>query len=47
MLFNKVLDENEKCAFIFTLKQKELFGQPNALVSDFEGLNLHSKCGDG
>ena len=33
--------------FIFTLKQKELFGQPNALVSDLEGLNLHSKCGDG
>ena len=31
-LFNKVLDENEKCAFYFYLKKKkkQLFGQPNS-----------------
>ena len=28
-LFNKVLGENEKCAFYFYLKPKELFGQPS------------------
>ena len=29
MLFNKVLGENEKCAFLLIKKLKELFGQPN------------------
>ena len=29
MLFNKVLGENEKCVFYFSLKLNELFGQPN------------------
>ena len=27
MLFNKVLGENEKCAFLLIKKLKELFGQ--------------------
>ena len=26
---NKVIDEDEKCVFYFTEKNKELFGQPN------------------
>ena len=39
--------KKKNVSFIFTFKWKELFGQPNTLVSDPEGLNLHSKCGDG
>ena len=34
-LFNKVLDENEKCVFHFDFKKrKEIFGQLNIFASD-------------
>lgn len=34
-LFNKVLGENEKCVFIFTLKLKETLANPTYCTSGF------------